>query len=147
LNVVGGKITTYRRLAESVLAKLAPRLPHVARAWTADAPLPGGDVGEGGIEGYRFRLWRRYSGLPETVIWRLARLYGTRAEVLLGDAKGAGDLGQDLGGGLSEREVHYLKAHEWARTPDDILWRRTKAGLHMSAEARASASESIAKLL
>jgi glycerol-3-phosphate dehydrogenase len=147
LNVVGGKITTYRSLAEAVLAKLAPHLPQIGRPWTAGTPLSGGDVGEGGLEGYRFRLRRRYGGLPDPLLWRLSRLYGTRAETLLGDARTVADLGADVGGGLSEREVDYLKAHEWARTADDVLWRRTKVGLHLKADRFELAAERISKLL
>jgi glycerol-3-phosphate dehydrogenase len=146
VNVIGGKITTYRRLAEAVLAKLEPHLA-MGPAWTAAAPLPGGDVGEAGIGGYQLDLARRRPGLSMPCIARLTRLYGTRTDVLLGGAGKAADLGADLGGGLTEREVDYLREREWAQTPDDVLWRRTKAGLHMSPEQRARAAEQIARLL
>jgi glycerol-3-phosphate dehydrogenase len=116
-------------------------------AWTAAAPLPGGDVGEAGIGGYQLDLARRRPGLSMPCIARLTRLYGTRTDVLLGGAGKAADLGADLGGGLTEREVDYLREREWAQTPDDVLWRRTKAGLHMSPEQRARAAEQIARLL
>ncbi len=150
LNVIGGKITTYRRLAEAALLRLAPYLPSIARPWTATAPLPGGDFGGtagGGLEGYILDLARRRPEIPQSDLARLARLYGTRADRVLGDARSPTDLGADLGGSLTEREVAYLKAHEWAREPDDVLWRRTKAGLHMSPEARKRAFERLAGLL
>ncbi len=150
LNVIGGKITTYRRLAEAALLKLAPHLPPMAGPWTATAPLPGGDLGGtagGGLEAYILDLARRRPQIQQKVLARLARLYGTRADRLLGDARSPADLGAEIGGYLTEREVAYLKVHEWAREPDDVLWRRTKAGLHMSAEARSRAFERLARLL
>jgi len=146
LNVIGGKITTYRRLAEAALAKLAPHLEPMGPAWTGSAPLPGGDLGESGIDGYRLDLARRRPGFAADVLSRLVRLYGTRCDVLLGDARTVDDLGFGLGGGLTEREVAYLKEHEWARAPDDVLWRRTKAGLHMTGDERNRAGERIAAL-
>jgi len=146
VNVIGGKITTYRRLAEAVLALLEPHLP-IGDPWTAGAPLPGGDVGEAGIGGYLLDLAHRRPGIPLPTLARLARRYGTRTDVLLGSAKQMSDLGADLGGGLTEREIAYLREREWAQIPDDILWRRTKAGLHMTAEERNGSAEKIARLL
>jgi glycerol-3-phosphate dehydrogenase len=146
INVIGGKITTYRRLAEAVLLKLEPHIA-MGPAWTAAAPLPGGDVGEAGISGYLLDLAHRRPGLSMPSLARLARLYGTRTDVLLGPARKASDLGADLGGGLTEREVGYLREREWAQTPEDVLWRRTKAGLHMTAEERSRSAEQIARLL
>lgn len=147
LNVVGGKITTYRRLAEEALAKLQPYFPDMRGQWTAGAVLPGGDFGQGGVEAYQLDLKRRRPGLEATLLARLVRLYGAQADALLGDANTAADLGITLGGGLTEREVIHLKDHEWAAAPEDVLWRRTKAGLHMTADERARASERIAALL
>jgi glycerol-3-phosphate dehydrogenase len=146
VNVIGGKITTYRRLAEAVLAKLEPHIA-MGPAWTVAAPLPGGDFGEAGISGYLLDLAHRRPGLAMPCLARLARLYGTRTDVLLGPAREASDLGADLGGGLTEREVDYLREREWAQTPEDVLWRRTKAGLHMTAEERSRSAEQIARLL
>jgi glycerol-3-phosphate dehydrogenase len=146
VNVIGGKITTYRCLAEAVLARLAPHVP-VGRPWTSGAPLPGGDVGDAGIEGYRLDLARRRPQFTAESLSRLTRLYGTNADAVIGDAAREADLGAALGGGLTESEVVYLKENEWARTPDDVLWRRTKAGLHMTADERARAAEEIASLL
>jgi glycerol-3-phosphate dehydrogenase len=115
--------------------------------WTAGALLPGGDVGSGGLEAYRLDLERRRPGLDPALLARLARLYGTQADVLLGDAKTPADLGVVLGGDLTEREVMYLKTYEWAAAPEDVLWRRTKTGLHMTPDERAEASVRIAALL
>jgi len=147
INVVGGKITTYRRLAEAALVKLEPYVRAARGPWTATEVLPGGDLGEGGIEGYRLGLAHRYPAIGMRLISRLATLYGTRAAELLGDAKSMADLGEHIGDGLTEREAAYLKASEWARTPDDILWRRTKTGLHLNDRQRMLASERLAALL
>ncbi len=135
LSVFGGKITTYRRLAEHALEKLAPYLPQgLAPAWTADTPLPGGAMPNADFE--RWYAWFRAEArfLPERLAHRLARDYGTRALAILGDAKTLADLGEDFGAGLTRAEVDYLVAHEWARQADDILWRRSKLGLHLSHE-------------
>ncbi len=134
VSVFGGKITTYRRLAEHVLEKLQPSLGSRGKPWTAEAPLPGGDMPAADFNRYFVAFRERYAALPANLARRLARDYGTRAEMILGDACRLDDLGRDFGGGLSEREVEYLVAHEWARTPDDILWRRSKLGLRLSKE-------------
>jgi glycerol-3-phosphate dehydrogenase len=147
LTVLGGKLTTYRRLAEAALAKLEPYFPGMGRPWTASSPLPGGDLGKGGLAGFIKDLCRRHRGFDAAFLGRLARRYGTLADDVLGEAESAGDLGAALGGGLTAREVVYQRDHEWARAPDDVLWRRTKCGLHMSAEQRAVATESIVRLL
>jgi glycerol-3-phosphate dehydrogenase len=129
LSVLGGKITTYRRLAEHALAKLAPLLPGHQTPWTSRAPLPGGDVPAGDCEAFVITLRKSHLWLSPELARRLTRAYGTRAEGLLDGASRLADLGQDFGGGLTEREVAYLVEHEWARTADDILWRRSKLGL------------------
>lgn len=147
LTVIGGKITTYRRLAEAALARLAPHLPPMKPPWTKGAPLPGGNIGEGGFAAYLSSLLRLRPRFAPATLKRLTHRYGTRVEALLGDARNEAELGQALGGGLTEREVRFLAAEEWARVPDDILWRRTKAGLHMSARERAMAGERIAHML
>lgn len=134
LSVFGGKITTYRRLAEHALEKLGPHLPGMKPAWTGDAPLPGGDMAGANFDLFVGTLAARYPFLPEATARRLARAYGTRAERLLGDARTSADLGETFGGDLSAREVDYLVRHEWARTSDDILWRRSKLGLRMDRE-------------
>jgi glycerol-3-phosphate dehydrogenase len=137
LSVFGGKITTYRRLAEAVLDRLSDHLPS-GRSWTAHAPLPGGDFPPEDAERLMARLRASYPFLSSGWARRLVRAYGTRAETILGAAKAPGDLGCDFGAGLTEAEVDYLVREEWARTADDVMWRRSKLGLHLGAEQRAA---------
>lgn len=132
LNVFGGKITTHRRLAESALAKLAPFLPGAGRPWTARAPLPGGDFRHDGVADLTARLRARYPFLTTYWAGRLIRAYGTEAECVLGPAATAADLGRDFGATLTEAEVRWLVTREFARTAEDILWRRSKLGLRMT---------------
>lgn len=138
VNVLGGKITTYRLLAEQVLNLLCPIFPGLGLDWTAAAPLPGGDMPDADFEAFleRFRAARPW--LPDGLARRLARAYGTRAGDLLGDAKALDDLGHDFSAGLYAREVDYLTRHEWARNAEDILWRRSKLGLHCMAGTEAA---------
>ena len=128
LSVFGGKLTTYRRLAEHALRDLQPFLPAMTPAWTGAAPLPGGDL-PGGFADFLDGVRTRWAFLPADVALRMAHAYGTRIALLLGEAQSWADLGEDFGGGLTEAEAAYLVAHEWARSPEDILWRRTKLGL------------------
>ena len=134
LSVFGGKITTYRKLAEAALAKLQPQIGGSNQTWTDQAPLPGGDLPRGDFSRFCTESQRRWSFLPDAVVTRLARAYGTRMEKILGTARKLSDLGRQHGAGLSEAEVEYLKRHEWALAPADILWRRSKIGLHMTPE-------------
>jgi glycerol-3-phosphate dehydrogenase len=136
LSIYGGKITTYRRLAEEALERLAPylRSAKAREGWTGKWPLPGGDMGVSDVDGLIAELQRGYPFLSHEHARRLARAYGTRAIKLLGDAKSAADLGQAFGATLSEREVRYLMANEWAVTAEDIVWRRSKLGLRLSAD-------------
>lgn len=134
LSIFGGKITTYRVLAEQALSKLADFLPKGSGSWTAEAPLPGGDLG-GGFEQFLAELTATYPGLPPELLHRLARSYGSRTRQLLGTARELADLGESFGTDLTAREVEYLVTHEWARTADDILFRRSKLGLHVGPEA------------
>ena len=131
LSVFGGKITTYRKLAEHALDLL-----EVAGPWTAGAVLPGGDVGQD-FESFLHTLTARRPDLPPALLRRLARAYGTRARTILGEAKRAEDLGRPFGAGLTEAEIAYLKREEWAETGADVLWRRSKLGLHMTEAERA----------
>ncbi len=131
LSVFGGKITTYRRLAEHALAKLQPRFPAMGPAWTARVALPGGDIPDADFDRFLAGFQARHPWLPEALARRYARAYGTRAERMLGGAASLEDLGPHLGDDLYAREVDYLVAAEWARTADDILWRRSKLGLHV----------------
>ena len=134
LSAFGGKITTYRRLAEHALEKLAPFLPTMGPAWTADVALPGGDIPGGDFEAFAAGVTNRWPFLGDARARRLARAYGTRVERLLGEAT---DLGEEFGGGLTAAEVDYLVRHEWARTAEDILWRRSKLGLHVPPDTAA----------
>lgn len=141
LNVFGGKITTYRRLAESALGKLAPFFPQARPAWTARAPLPGGDFPHDAVAQLRADLLARYPFLTPDWAARLIRGYGTDAARLLGDAKAVSDLGRDFGATLTEAEVRWLMAHEFAREAADVVWRRTRLGLRLSAEQIAALEE------
>ena len=132
LSVYGGKITTYRRLAEHVLEQLRPSLPAMGPAWTLDKTLPGGDLPEGGIAGWVAEMQRRYAGLSPELVRGIARRHGSLAPTVLGDATSAADLGEDFGNGLTAREVAYFVREEWARSAGDVLWRRSKCGLGMS---------------
>lgn len=132
LSIFGGKITTYRRLAEAALDKLAPHLTDGQRnrkGWTETAPLPGGDFAFSAVREEVEALRRDYPFLPHALVQRLFRTYGTRARQLLGNATSEDDLGLDFGAGLRQREVEYLIGQEWAKSAEDILWRRSKLGL------------------
>lgn len=133
LSIFGGKITTARRLAEHALDTLAPFFPHMRAAWTAGAVLPGGDIGPGGFDGFVAELSRAKPFLAPRLVRRLAGAYGTRAWRFLETARSLADLGVDLGCGLTEAELDYLRAQEWARTAEDVLWRRSKLGLRFDA--------------
>jgi D-erythritol 1-phosphate dehydrogenase len=135
LSVFGGKITTYRRLAEAALAELRPFFPAMRPSWTHAAPLPGGDL-PGDREAWGDELVRRYPAMPGELLRDLARRHGTRATDVLGDARRVEDLGESFGANLTEREIRYLQAEEWAASADDLLWRRTKCGLPMTARER-----------
>jgi glycerol-3-phosphate dehydrogenase len=132
MSVFGGKITTYRRLAEQVIERLRPYFPKAAPAWTARAHLPGGDIPAADFGAFLAHLRRRHPWLPPPLAHHYARLYGTRADRLIGEATRLGDLGRHFGGLLYEREASYLTANEWARSAQDILQRRTRHGLHLS---------------
>ncbi len=144
LSLFGGKITTYRKLAEHALAELAPYLPAMKPAWTETAKLPGGDLPNGDRNAWFAELCRRYPQLPAPLLRALAQRHGTRAVLVLRDACTIADLGQDFGAELTAREVDYLLDEEWAVTADDVLWRRTKCGLPMSAGQRAAVAAYIA---
>jgi glycerol-3-phosphate dehydrogenase len=136
LSVYGGKITTYRKLAEAAMAKLVPRLPHVAKTnWTAESPLPGGDFPISGRMELTQRLCTRHPALPAQMLERMVNAYGTTTTAILGGARAVEDLGRHFGGDLYEAELRHLMEREWARTADDVLWRRSKLGLHLDATA------------
>lgn len=132
VNVFGGKITTYRRLAESALEKVGEVL-HVKGPWTAGVALPGGDFPVDGVLPLMDGLMRDYSFLDPKWARRLVRAYGTQARMVLGDATVAADLGQQFGAGLTEREVRWLMDNEYVQRAEDVVWRRSKLGLRMTA--------------
>ena len=136
LSVFGGKITTYRRLAESVLDKLRPSFPGMTAPWTSGEPLPGGDMPGADFDAYRDALAREYPGFSRDYLHALARRHGVNVKQILGTSANEAALGTFFGSTLYAREVDYLVAREWATTADDVLWRRTKCGLHMDAAAR-----------
>ncbi len=131
LNVFGGKITTARKLAEEALDTLQPVLGHTQPAWTGDAPLPGGDLPNSDFTTFHEEFARRRKWLPDALALRLCRNYGTRALRIVGYASRLEDLGAHFGSDLYAAEVDYLIEAEWARTAEDILWRRSKLGLHV----------------
>ncbi len=133
ISIFGGKITTYRKLSEEVVDMVLPALQKSADAWTSRAHLPGGDIANADFDTFHSELKSRLAWMPEAVLADYARNYGTRIDDLLAGAESVSDLGEDFGGGLYEVEVRYLVRSEWARTADDILWRRSRKGLHVSA--------------
>jgi glycerol-3-phosphate dehydrogenase len=135
LSIYGGKITTYRRLAEEALERLDAylRSSKSREGWTAKSPLPGGDMDVSAVPALTAELLRDYPFITQEHAGRLAHAYGTRASRALGNAKSAADLGITFGATLTESEVKYLMASEWAVTAEDIVWRRSKLGLRMSA--------------
>lgn len=143
LNVFGGKITTYRRLAEHALEKLSAFFPHATGAWTAGVALPGGDFPHDGAESLIDRLRKDYPFLSGEWARRLIRTYGTDAWRLLGDAGDTTDLGPAYGATLTLAEIRWLVRKEYARSAEDILWRRTRLGLHFDASAVADLDAAI----
>ncbi|WP_341938197.1 glycerol-3-phosphate dehydrogenase [Marinimicrobium sp. C2-29] len=136
LSVFGGKITTYRKLAEAAVNRIIDHFPGAGDNWTADAPLPGGDFTT--QKSLQSELNQRFPWLPEKVNKRFVRSYGTLSFQILSGLKSIEDMGQHFGAGLYEREVEYLISNEWARHIDDILWRRTKLGLFLAPSERES---------
>jgi len=141
LTVLGGKITTFRKLAEQAVDWIAPLLGKPAAGWTVDACLPGGDLfgarpsnrGVLEFEQWAAALQVRYAWLPAALVARYARAYGTRIDTMLAQCKGMADMGGEIVPDLYQVEVQYLMQHEWAVSADDILWRRSKLGLHLPA--------------
>ncbi len=131
ISVFGGKLTAYRQVAEHTLAKLLPAMKVKSSAWTSQPghPLPGGDLQD--YAKFVSELGQHYPWLPQTMVHRLARLYGTRSQKILRQSTSMEALGQHFGADLYEAEVRYLLDQEWARTAEDILWRRTRLGLNL----------------
>jgi glycerol-3-phosphate dehydrogenase len=141
LNIFGGKITTYRILAEEALEALLPWFPDMAKPWTGGSALPGGDFGVDGRAKVISMLSKRYPELPSKLVDRLTGAYGTLARDVLGDADDLSSLGKHFGADLYEREVTYMISREWAVTAEDILWRRSKLGLRLGLQERRELAE------
>ena len=139
LSVFGGKLTTYRKLAEHALEKLTPYYRGFGPAWTKESVLPGGAI-EGDRDDYAARLRRRYPFLAESLARHYARTYGSNSELLLGNAEAISDL-QIFGHEFYEAELKYLVDHEWVRRTDDALWRRTKQGMWLNADQQSRVSQ------
>jgi glycerol-3-phosphate dehydrogenase len=141
LSVFGGKITTYRRLAEQAMDKLAPYFPGLKPAWTDRSPISGSDFGDATRVEARDAFFASHPHIPEATLRPIFRRHGTHAQAVVGD----GNLGEDFGAGLTERELRYFVEREWAQTAEDVLWRRTKAGLLMTPAQRARVAQVLGK--
>jgi glycerol-3-phosphate dehydrogenase len=144
LSIYGGKITTSRKLAEHALEKLAPYFKGMGKAWTGDAQLPGGDMPGDDFDKFVEDQAARYPSVSRETLYHLCRAYGTRITLVLGEGPEV-ELGQQFGSTLTEAEARYLMAHEWAQTADDLLFRRTKHGVHMSESERAAFAQWMAR--
>ena len=145
LSIYGGKITTSRKLAEHAMQKLSPYYDEAGEDWTAEAQLPGGDIPADDFDRFLAVQAERYPDVPDDRLHHLCRSYGTRITLILGDGPDT-DMGRHFGAQLTEAEARYLHAHEWARHADDVLYRRTKQGLHMSETERAAFSDWFAQI-
>jgi glycerol-3-phosphate dehydrogenase len=143
VTIYGGKITTYRRLAEAVLARLAHVFPQKP-PWTATAPLPGGDFPHDSIGALVAEAAQMWPFLSDRHAQRLVRAYGTRIHQVIGAAMKLDDLGTRFGADLTEAEIRYLIRHEWARTDEDVLWRRSKLGMHLLPAEREAVARFVA---
>lgn len=141
LTVLGGKITTFRRLAEQALELLRPALPAMGPAWTAHAPLPGGALGDQGYEGALAQFRAAAAFLPAEHALGLFARHGAAAGAVLAGGRDLAALGRHFGAGLYECEVRHFMAHEWARDCEDVLWRRSKFGLRLAEDARAQLAQ------
>jgi glycerol-3-phosphate dehydrogenase len=146
LNVLGGKLTSYRQLAEKGLDLLAPRLPGLGPAWTDTASLPGGDFPIDGAPKLTEDLQRDYPFLRPPDVLRISRAYGTDARHWLGSARTWEDLGRSYGAGLTEAEVRWMREQEWAESAEDVLWRRSKLGLRVDCSGQQQLSEDLLSL-
>ncbi len=146
LNVFGGKLTTYRRLAEHALQKLMPHFPRMGAPWTHVAPLPGGGF-EGGLDALAAEIARACPWLPPEHLAGIARRHGSLALAWLNGAAGLADMGEYFGAGLYQREINHMLADEWAVSAEDVLWRRSKCGLMMSGPERQRVSDYITETI
>ncbi|MFL6604198.1 MAG: glycerol-3-phosphate dehydrogenase [Steroidobacteraceae bacterium] len=136
LSVFGGKLTTYRRLAEHAMAELRAPLRFDAREWTRGSTLPGGDMDRADFEAFASAQTARFAFAPPKLIRRLCRAYGTRVERIMGNAQGLSDMGEEVAPQIYEAELQYMRDREWARTGEDALWRRSKLGLRFDSAQR-----------
>ena len=143
VTVFGGKITTYRILAEEVLNQLKPFFPKLGNAWTAKTTLPGGDISTDSFPKFVSQLQIHYPWLSLNLAIRYAKSYGTRCHRFLENKQSLDDLGKHYGSGLYHSEIDYLITHEWAKSAEDILWRRSKLGLFLSASQQAELAASL----
>ncbi len=141
LSVYGGKITTFRHLAEDALERLQPHLGFKAKPWTAKAKLPGAEASYQNIEHYNQEKRQKYRFIPTSTFSRLMKAYGSNTSKIVGSATSVEDLGYHFGAGLYEAELIYMRDHEWAQTAEDALWRRSKLGLHMTEDERQAVKE------
>lgn len=146
ITIIGGKITTHRTLAEHVLKKLETIFPHMGAAWTEYSLLPGG-FSNRTYSDFKIELQHQYPWLPEDLLRRYARQYGTHIHQILSFTQSIEDLGRCFGGNLYEKEVRYLIQHEWAESADDILWRRTKQGLFFNTTEKEQLSIFLATII
>lgn len=136
LHIFGGKLTTYRKLAEEAVDQLVHLWPHAADRWTDKHPLPGGDLPKGNFARFLHDQHDRFPWMPRELLTRYARNYGTNMNLIVGKARNLLGLGQHFGDGVYEAEIRYLMRYEFAQTSDDILWRRSKLGLHISSPTK-----------
>lgn len=136
LTVYGGKLTTYRTLAEQALAQLRPWFPTMKPAWTAHAHLPGGDLQGQSVRQYAATLAQQHPDIPPPILRALVSRHGNTTPTVISDAQSVADLGYHFGHTLYEREVNYLLRYEWARTAEDVMWRRSKCGLHLNPQQK-----------
>lgn len=147
LSVYGGKITTFRKLSEQAGNLVVQKLGKGGKAWTEKALLPGAEASRGNFETFQKTLRREYAWVPEPLAFRLARAYGSRVREILRGAKRLADLGEHLGEGVYEAELKYLVSREWAQTLEDILWRRSKLGLHTTEETQKKMKKLLKKIV
>ena len=145
LNVFGGKITTYRKLAEAALEKIVAFFPNATGDWTAGVALPGGDMAVDGVDALVARLCAAHPFLDQTWARRLVRAYGTEAEAVLSGAETSDQMGQDFGATITARELDWVIEKEWVQSSDDFLWRRSKLGLRLTADQHKAIDDYIQK--
>ncbi len=146
LSVYGGKITTHRKLAEHAAQLVTQKMAVESKDWTEESHLPGGEGGVFQFDNFVKSLRREYAWLPEALAYRYARAYGTRTRDFIRHAKRLTDLGEHAGENVYEAELKYLVDREWAMTLEDVLWRRSKLGLHTTAETQAKIAKLLEKL-